>query len=107
MNITEWINGVIGGRYKLVEQDISGNGFTNNYLAIRQKYSVPKLRNRAKIMGDFCKLESNSPIRFDNWRIDVVVDGWRAADCSLFGISLYVTPNSGEIVLPITGVAIE
>lgn len=96
MNLTAWVTSVIGSKYKLVEQNVDGDKLSN-VLTIQQKYSVPKLRKKENVVKDFYRLNYSPEMIQDGLRIKANADGWCAADCSLFGVSIYVVTNGGYI----------
>ena len=95
MNLTTWVGNIIGNRYKLIEQRICGDG-VSNLLHIQQIYSVPRFRNKEKVVSDFRKLNGSSEFQ-DGLLVKASPSGWAKADCSLYGVNVYILPNGGKI----------
>ena len=95
MNLTTWVGNIIGNRYKLIEQRICGDG-VSNLLHIQQIYSVPRFRNKEKVVSDFRKLNGSSEFQ-DGLLVKAIPSGWAKADCSLYGVNVYILPNGGKI----------
>ena len=95
MNLTAWIGNVIGNRYKLIGQLIYGDG-VSNLLHIQQIYSVPRFRNKEKVVSDFHKLNGSSDFQ-GGLLVKAIPSGWAKADCSLYGVNVYILPNGGKL----------
>ena len=95
MNLTTWVGNIIGNRYKLIEQRICGDG-VSNLLHIQQIYSVPRFRNKEKVVSDFSKLNGSSEFQ-DGLLVKASPSGWAKADWALYGVDVYILPNGGKI----------
>lgn len=89
------MNKIIPARYKLLSEEISGDG-VSNVMYLKRRYSLPRIESKITALLFFHSMVGERMVK-NHAKIIVISVGWGDAYCQTIQVILLVIPNDGKI----------